>query len=85
MAAEPTDKPPQRTAGVLVLFDTRQSETPRTRRQRWRVNRHGLRLRTARAIALQARQRARGTRVATLACGCSYAVEMSRLPNADRA
>ena len=36
MAAEPADKPPQRTTGVLVLFDTRQSETPRTRRQRQR-------------------------------------------------
>jgi hypothetical protein len=51
MAAEPTDKPAQRTTGVFVLFDTRQSETPRTRRQRRRVNRHGLILRTAHAIA----------------------------------
>lgn len=36
MAAEPTDEASRRATGVLVLFDSRQSVTPRTSRQRRR-------------------------------------------------
>jgi hypothetical protein len=36
MAAEPTDKPEQRAAGAVVVFDASQSPTVRARRQgRW--------------------------------------------------